>query len=204
MKRVRKATGRAVPTVTLFRAPTVAGLADVLAGMPRAAAGAIPRAPFTAAQKAAGVPCPTNMEGFGHGYLTAPEETGAKLIPVTLHMGGRLNLEALQAALAHLVARHEPLRTRFVLRNGQVLQAVAPAGHPRAAPKLAVEEAPPGGATALMERLEQEAKQPFDLYKDYVLMRALVVTAGPEDSTLLLCVNHAGACPILELAMTMR
>lgn len=74
----------------------------------------------------------------------APEQVGAKLIPVALRLRGGPKPAVLQAALTHLAARHEPLRMRFVLRNGQVLQAVAPVGPPHAAPKLAVEEAPPG------------------------------------------------------------
>ena len=125
MKRVRKATGCSVPTVTMYRAPTVAGLASALAGMPRAAPGSIPKAPFTPAQKAAGVPCPSNMEAFGTGMVEAPEDVGAKLIPVTLRLTGTLDVGALRAALAHIVGRHEPLRTRFVLRHGQ---ARAPTG----------------------------------------------------------------------------
>lgn len=122
---MRKATGCSVPTVTLYRAPTVAGLASALAGMPRAAPGSIPKAPFTPAQKAVGVPCPSNMEAFGAGMLEAPEDVGAKLIPVTLRLTGALDVGALRAALAHIVGRHEPLRTRFVLRHGQ---ARAPTG----------------------------------------------------------------------------
>ena len=75
----------------------------------------------------------------------------------------------------------------------QVLQAVAPAGDGRLAPKLAVEQEPPGGATALMARLQTEAAQPFDLFKDHSLMRALVLQSGPTESTVLVCVHHAGA-----------
>jgi hypothetical protein len=195
MKRVREASGRAVPTVTLFRAPTIVGLAGALAGMPRASLGAIPRAPFSAAEKAAGVPCPTSMEGYGQRALDAPEQADARNIPVTLRLGGALDLGALRAALAHLVARHEPLRTRLVLRHGQVLQAVAPAGDPRTAPQLIVEPAPAGGAMALTARLEAAASQPFQLYSDASLMRALLVVIGPEESTLLVCVHHAGAPP---------
>ena len=75
----------------------------------------------------------------------------------------------------------------------QVLQAVAPAGDARVAPKLAVEQEPPGGATALMARLQAEAARPFDLFNDHSLMRALVLQSGPEESTVLVCVHHAGA-----------
>ncbi len=193
MTRVRKATGAAVPTAALFRAPTIADLAAVLAGMPRGEAGAVPRAPFTAAQKAAGVPCSSSMQGMGRTALEAPEQVACANIPVTLRLAGALDLGALRAALALLVARHEPLRTRFVVRSGEVLQAVAPADDPRAAPQLAVEPAPAGGAAALMARLEAEAGRPFDLFEDRSLMRCLLLTAGEDESTLMVCVHHAGA-----------
>ena len=75
----------------------------------------------------------------------APEQVGAKLIPVALRLRGGPKPAVLQAALTHIVARHEPLRMRLVLRGGQVLQAVAPVGDPHAVPTLAIEEAPPGG-----------------------------------------------------------
>jgi len=193
MTRVRKATVAAVPTAALFRAPTIADLAAVLAGMPRGEAGAVPRAPFTAAQKAAGVPCSSSMQGMGRTALEAPEQVACANIPVTLRLAGALDLDALRAALALLVARHEPLRTRFVVRSGEVLQAVAPADDPRAAPRLAVEPAPAGGAAALMARLEAEAGRPFDLFEDRSLMRCLLLTAGEDESTLMVCVHHAGA-----------
>ena len=121
---MRKATGCSVPTIMLYRAPTVADLASALAGMPRAAPGSIPKAPFTPAQKAAGVPCPSNMEAFGTGMLEAPEDVGAKLIPVTLRLTGALDVGALRAALAYIVGRHEPLRTRFVQRHGQARASI--------------------------------------------------------------------------------
>ncbi len=120
MARVRKATGVAVPTLVLYRSPSVVALAETLASMPRAIAGAIPRAPFTPAQKAAGVPCPTVMETFGAAALVDPVAAGRAIIPVGLRLGGELDMTALHAALATIVKRHEPLRTRFVLRNGQV------------------------------------------------------------------------------------
>ena len=119
MARVRKATGAAVPTLVLYRSPTVVSLAETLAGMPRAVAGTIPRAPFTPAQKAAGVPCPTVMETYGTAALVDPVAAGRAIIPVGLRLGGELDVAALHAALAAIVERHEPLRTRFVLRHGQ-------------------------------------------------------------------------------------
>ena len=65
MMRVRKATGLNVPTSQLFATPTIAGLAEALE---RTDTGGeeglqpIPRAAFSAEQRAAGVPCSANQE----------------------------------------------------------------------------------------------------------------------------------------------
>ncbi|WP_373994472.1 condensation domain-containing protein, partial [Duganella sp. Root1480D1] len=48
-------------------------------------------------------------------------------IPAGLHLRGRLDRAALQATLDRIVARHEGLRTTFVLADGQPVQRIAPA-----------------------------------------------------------------------------
>ena len=66
MIRVRQAAGQDVPTVQLFRTPTIAGLAEALersSGATTAGASqAISRAGYTPEQRAAGVPCSANQE----------------------------------------------------------------------------------------------------------------------------------------------
>jgi hypothetical protein len=48
-------------------------------------------------------------------------------MPTALHLNGRFDERALQAALAKIVARHEVLRTSFTEVDGQVMQVVEPA-----------------------------------------------------------------------------
>ena len=50
-------------------------------------------------------------------------ETGAnESVPSCLHLRGKLNVGALEDALALLVRRHEVLHARYTVRHGEVLQ----------------------------------------------------------------------------------
>ena len=72
MAKMQQVVGRGMPTSLLARSPTVVGLAETLASMPAAdptSEFAIPRAPFTAAQKAAGVPCSLRQEDMARRFL---------------------------------------------------------------------------------------------------------------------------------------
>jgi non-ribosomal peptide synthetase component F len=56
------------------------------------------------------------------------EGSGAYNIPVAVRLTGTLHADALTAALAGVVARHEVLRTRFPTVDGVPVQVVAPTG----------------------------------------------------------------------------
>ena len=106
MIRVRQAVGRDVPTVQLFRTPTIAGLADALgrtagaAARGEAASQAIPRAGFSAEQRAAGVPCSANQEQMLVLHQMAPASAAYNMAePVRLR--GALDEAALEVPSAH-------------------------------------------------------------------------------------------------------
>jgi len=50
-------------------------------------------------------------------------------LPLALRLTGSLDKAALQATLDRLVARHETLRTRFELVDGEPVQKIAPADY---------------------------------------------------------------------------
>ena len=53
-------------------------------------------------------------------------ETGAnESVPSCLHLRGKLNVGALEDALALIVQRHEVLHARYTMRHGEVLQVSA-------------------------------------------------------------------------------
>ncbi|MEU5691912.1 non-ribosomal peptide synthase/polyketide synthase [Actinosynnema sp. NPDC020468] len=115
--RVRADLGVDVPLRSLFAAPTPAGLALVVDenAPPRPALVAGPRpevVPLSAAQR-------------GLWFLDAVEGPNSTYnLPLVLRLTGPLDVPALEAALADVVARHESLRTVFAEVDGQPRQLV--------------------------------------------------------------------------------
>ncbi|WP_237534734.1 amino acid adenylation domain-containing protein, partial [Streptomyces sp. SID3343] len=122
------------------------------------------------------------MEQFAPG-------TAAYNIPVARRLHGDLDIAALRGALADLVARHETLRSRYVVDDdGQPHLEIA---EPDAAAALV----PLSTATADTEPdavrlVTASAAEPFDLAAG-PLLRALLITLGPADHVLLLTVHHS-------------
>ena len=119
--RLQLALGREVPVRYLFDASTVVGLADYLhrhrggPALPPVRVMARPeRIPLSYAQQRLWFI--EQLQGPSPMYNMA----------VALRLGGRLDAEALGAALADVVGRHESLRTLFAAVEGVPQQLVAP------------------------------------------------------------------------------
>lgn len=102
----------------------------------------------------------------------------------------------MQGALAALAARHETLRTRFVERDGQFLQAVLPCSNPSAAPALVVRRPTAcGDAQELSELVASASTQPYRLLDGSVPLRAVLVPGGLRGKDLVLvCMHHILRC----------
>nr|BFE63262.1 hypothetical protein GCM10020063_077880 [Dactylosporangium thailandense] len=106
----------------------------------------------------------------------APGNTAA-VIPIVLRLLGDLDADRLAAAISAVVARHEPLRSRFV--DG---------GDGR--PRLRIDEAAPVPLPLLpLEALEAHLAEPFDLAAGGLLRPALVKVAQ-DDHLLAIAVHH--------------
>ncbi|HEV7646709.1 MAG TPA: amino acid adenylation domain-containing protein, partial [Actinophytocola sp.] len=108
-------------------------------------------------------------------------------VPVAVHLEGRLDIDALRAALADVVTRHEALRTVFPAADGEPMQHV-----------LAIEDAAPelelrscAGADTV-DVLAELARRTFDLTVDPPL-RAALLTIGADEHVLALIVHHIAA-----------
>ncbi len=102
--------------------------------------------------------------------------------PIAVRIEGRFDADAFEAAINRVIARHEMLRTRFVMRAGQPVQIVEPhltIGMERAE----VSEA------ELEERLRSAANQSFDL-SVLPLVRANLFRLAPDDHALLVTMHH--------------
>ena len=107
----------------------------------------------------------------------------------TVRIGVPVNEEALGRSLNALVARHEVLRTTFLVRDEQPLQVVAPA-LTLTLPVVDLCALPPQEREAEALRLANaQALRPFDLARG-PLLRATLFRLGESDSLLLLLFHH--------------
>ncbi|MFD1832209.1 amino acid adenylation domain-containing protein [Streptomyces desertarenae] len=177
ISRIRSALGVEIGIRTLFEAPTPAALARRLdtagAGRPRLVPQRRPhRVPLSSAQRRL----------WFLGELEGPGATYN--IPLALRLRGPLDIGALRAALADVVARHEALRTVFPAENGVPHQHV-----------VAPEEAAPGPAVVdvteeeLPAALAEACRYAFTLTEDLPL-RAVLLRTGPTDHVLSLVLHH--------------
>ena len=100
-------------------------------------------------------------------------------------------VSARQLALRAAVDRHEILRTCFVERGGEILQAVLPVGHPDAAPRMRKHALPPGSRPGDLEALVDElATQPYQLLSTVPPVRFTLLVLAPGDAVLVVAMHH--------------
>ncbi|MFF2149262.1 amino acid adenylation domain-containing protein, partial [Kitasatospora sp. NPDC058190] len=175
--RVRATLGVELPLHTLFRDPTVAGLASGLGGADRARL-ALERAerpelvPLSSAQRRLWFL--HQLEGAGPIYN----------IPLAWRLSGPLDRAALAAALGDLVDRHETLRTVFPAVDGVPYQKVLAAGAVRPKPPVT-----PVDEADLPELLAAAAVRGFDIAAEPPL-RAELFELSADEHVLLVVMHH--------------
>ncbi|MBI0301283.1 non-ribosomal peptide synthetase, partial [Streptomyces sp. PRKS01-29] len=175
--RIRTAFGVELGVRTLFDAPTVAGLAQQVGGAGAARTALVP------AQRPETIPLSFAQARlwFLH-RLEGPSPTYN--MPLALRLTGQVDIPALEAALADVVARHESLRTVFPDIDGVPQQRVLPV--PEARPQLTVT---PVDASELDTALATAARHTFDLETDIPLW-AQLLRVSAEEHALVLVVHH--------------
>ncbi|WP_417821992.1 amino acid adenylation domain-containing protein [Terasakiella sp.] len=99
-------------------------------------------------------------------------------IPSLYRLRGDLDVDALERALNHVIARHENLRTNFVEENGQAFQKI----HDDLFIALQVEDWD-------KDQLHAFLHEPFDLEND-ALLRWKLVREGQDDYLLAVSIHH--------------
>ncbi|MFI1370365.1 non-ribosomal peptide synthetase, partial [Streptomyces griseochromogenes] len=185
VNRVAKVLDSNVSVRDLFQSPTVASMA---AGLP-AVEGAIAqqlvrRSPATEA--------PLSFAQRRLWFLDQLEPGSAEyVIPLGLRIAGSLDLAALSTAFSALVARHEVLRTRFVVRgDGEPVQVVD-APWPVEINLLDLSGVADQGRREADARIavDTEAARSFDLASG-PLLRAMAVCLADEEWLLLVTMHH--------------
>jgi amino acid adenylation domain-containing protein len=106
---------------------------------------------------------------------------------VTLHLRGRLNERAFEAALNFILGRHEALRASFGTTGERM--TIAPAATLALTREDLSGLAPAERDAAFGELIAQDARAPFDLANG-PLVRARLVTFAPEDYAFVLTAHH--------------
>ncbi|MGX1647821.1 amino acid adenylation domain-containing protein [Streptomyces celluloflavus] len=177
VSRIRSTLGIEIPIRALFEAPTVAELATWSDGD-----GPV-RTPLKPQERPDRVPLSFAQRRlwFIHRF-EGPSATYN--MPWVVRLRGRLDIEAMRAAFADVVARHEALRTVFPERDGAPCQHV-----------LAPEEAVPAldvtplDEPSLQPALDAAAQYGFDLAAQAPI-RAQLFALGAEDHVLCIVIHH--------------
>ncbi|MEV0276876.1 amino acid adenylation domain-containing protein [Streptomyces sp. NPDC050610] len=180
VSRARSTLGVEMAIRQLFETPTVATLSAALgaagaAGSTRAAV--VPmerpdRLPLSFAQQ---------RLWFLH-QMEGPSATYN--MPTALRLKGALNQQALAAALADVVARHESLRTVFAEDAEGSYQVILAADEARPAMEV-VRTA----SADVRQRVAEAARRPFDLAAE-IPLRTWLFEVGPDEHVLLFLVHH--------------
>ncbi len=104
-------------------------------------------------------------------------------IPTVLRLRGELDLAALEAAFAALIARHETLRTTFVLDGEAPIQRV------HEPLPLSLEVSPRVDESALQATIAQEIARPFDLEQG-PLLRVRLLQQAADEHVLVMTLHH--------------
>ncbi|MFC4159172.1 amino acid adenylation domain-containing protein [Chitinimonas lacunae] len=108
-------------------------------------------------------------------------------MPLAWRLEGQLDYQALGQALNDLLARHEILRTGFVIEAEQAVQQIAKSL--TLSPTLIDLSDQPDAEAAALDRLRLEAARPFDLTRA-PLLRVHLVKLAPATHLLLLTMHH--------------
>ncbi len=181
--------GTRIPARLLFEATSVAGLAAGIEPLADAG-GRIALAPMPRPER-----IPLSYAQQRMWFLNRFDvASAANNIPLAIRLTGALDAEALQAAVADVVERHETLRTIYPSEDGTGHQVILPPA--RAIPDLAAKPVAPG---ELEEWLASFALAGFDVATEVPLRIALLAVdsgvPGTEttDHVLAVTVHHIAA-----------
>ncbi|MEG4119910.1 amino acid adenylation domain-containing protein [Microcoleus sp. N9_B4] len=173
---------------TLFRAPTIAGLA---AEVSKQLTGS--HSPETSSS----LPSVVRRQEFPLSFAQQrmwflhqlDRESGSYNIPIALHLVGPLQIATLEQSLMEIVRRHESLRTTFPSVDGSPVQLIAPTLTVTLS-VIDLQALPIVKQDTEVQRLAvAEANYAFDLTQ-LPLLRSTLLRLGPESHVLLVTFHH--------------
>jgi amino acid adenylation domain-containing protein len=181
--RIHQDFGHELPLRFFFESPTIRKIARALE---RVASGhPSPGAPDVAASGA--IPLTFGQQYLWEYYLVDPVGASRNNLNVGLRIRGPLDVDRLEQALRHVIARHEGLRTVLARVDDRPVQVVG------RVPKEVLVHTRRPDLLAAPERLQQhclqEAGRPFDLFAG-PLIRAELYENTDREYFLLIVVHH--------------
>ncbi|MDM9382031.1 amino acid adenylation domain-containing protein [Chlorogloeopsis sp. ULAP01] len=176
-----------LPLRSLFKAPTVAGLAECIQTVRRSGQSTVdlPLLPMALDKD---IPM-----SFAQARLWFLEQLqpGNSLynIAAAIHIQGRLNVVALKQSFDEILRRHEALRTNFTVVDGQLIQVITQ-NLSQTLPIVDLQKLPEPEREIQVQQLAiKEAQQPFALERD-PLLRTTLLWLDDEEYVLLLTMHH--------------
>ncbi|MEZ0115027.1 amino acid adenylation domain-containing protein [Catenulispora sp. EB89] len=143
----------------------------------------------TAVPRTAPLPLTWQQEGLWFLHELDPESVTYH-VPIAYRLTGRLDPPALRVALRHLLARHESLRTRFVLLDTVPHQVADPVPDPVPWEYTDLADLPgPERAAHARRVVDEAAARPFDLTAAPAL-RVSLVRLAEDEHVLVLTMHH--------------
>ncbi|MQY25651.1 non-ribosomal peptide synthetase [Nocardia aurantia] len=175
--RIRAATGTDFPSRVLFEAPTVAALAAAVT-VPRPGARPTGAARPHLVPRTRREPIPLAPAQYRMWLLNRFDPASALYhVPVAIRLTGLLDVAALGAAVADVIARHEVLRTVYPRAEHDAVQRILPPWAPHLTP------VPVTGEPDLLARIAADATAGFDVTAEVPVRITLYVlpdnTSGP-------------------------
>jgi amino acid adenylation domain-containing protein/FkbH-like protein/FkbM family methyltransferase len=187
LSRIREAFGVEIGLKAIFETPHVVDIAAAIETARRKDEG-LHEVPLVRVPR--DMPLPLSFAQQRLWFLTHMEpESAFYNTPTALRLHGELNVAALREALSELVRRHESLRTRFVVVNGQPAQVIdeaAPLSLQTIDLSILADDEREAEAG---RRATEEARRPFDLSAGPVL-RATLLRLSAVEHMVLFTVHH--------------
>jgi amino acid adenylation domain-containing protein len=186
ISRIRHAFGLDVPLKSIFERPTASELAEMIEELLRGERGAAQAPAMKRANREGQLPLSYAQQRL---WFIEQLEPGNSMfnIATAVRMHGELDIAALDWSLNQIVARHEALRTRFIVEDGrpvQVIEESMPVGI-----KLIDLSNQPEDEARIKEIAEREAQRPMQLSEGN-LLRVVVMRLGPREHVAVMIMHH--------------
>ena len=179
VSRLREVYRVDLPLRALFEFPTVAGLAAQVSALKGEACEAMARADRSG-------PLPLSFTQQRLWFLDQLDPLNPLYnVTSTIRLQGKLQMDLLEECLNEIVRRHEALRTRFAMANGEPVQIVEPWQRVT----LAVAPEQDRSEEEARHLAHEEARRPFDLTVA-PLLRARLIRIAEDDCVLVVITHH--------------